>query len=291
MNHMNRIPYHELEARERIAQVTDSFSEILPPPDRVMSPYLPELGIPVSFDDGLIIGKATVDGKPAYLAAQVGQFVGGAVGEVHSAKLIGLLKAAARDGLPCVILVESGGVRLHEGSAGEIGISEAIRAVFACRQAGVPVIAVIGSDIGAYGGMGILVSCCDTRILTEHGRIGISGPIVIEKWMGKEAYDSSNRALVWKTSGGKTRYLLGDADMLCGESATEVKTAIAEALAQSGKTVNLESATAKHKKLAARLEKFAHLEHPDDLWHACGVKDVRVASTDTAPEFLASLPS
>ncbi len=62
---MNRIPYHELEARERIAQVTDSFSEILPPPDRVMSPYLPELGIPVSFDDGLIIGKATVDGNLA----------------------------------------------------------------------------------------------------------------------------------------------------------------------------------------------------------------------------------
>jgi len=288
---MNRIPYHELEARERIAQVTDSFTEILPPPDRVMSPYLPELGIPVSFDDGLVIGKASINGKPVYVAAQVGQFVGGAVGEVHSAKLIGLLEAAARDGIPCLLLVESGGVRLHEGSAGEIGISEAIRAVFACRAAGVPVIAVIGSDIGAYGGMGILVSCCDTRILTEHGRIGISGPIVIEKWMGKEAYDSANRALVWKTSGGKTRYLLGDADVLCGESAAEVKTAIGGALTQPGKPVNLQAVDAGQEKLAARLDKFAHLENPDDLWHACGVKDIRVASTDTAPEFLASLPS
>lgn len=288
---MNRIPYHELEARDRIAQVSDSFSEILPPPDRVMSPYLPELGIPVSFDDGLVIGKASIDGKSVYLAAQVGKFVGGAVGEVHSAKLIGLLEAAARDKTPFVLLVESGGVRLHEGSAGEIGISEAIRAVFACRAAGVPVIAVVASDIGAYGGMGILVSCCDTRILTEHGRIGISGPIVIEKWMGKEAYDSSNRALVWKTSGGKTRYLLGDADMLAGESTDEVKSAIGEALSQSGKSVNLESVADQHKKLAARLEKFAHVDQPDDLWHACGVKDIRVASTDTAPEFLASLPS
>lgn len=288
---MNRIPYHELDARERIAQVTDSFSEILPPPDRVMSPYLPELGIPVSFDDGLVIGKATLGGKPVYLAAQEGKFVGGAVGEIHSAKLIGLLKAAARDGLPCVLLVESGGVRLHEGSAGEIGISEAIRAVFGCRKAGVPVIAVIGSDIGSYGGMGILVSCCDTRIMTEHGRIGISGPIVIEKWMGKDAYDSSNRALVWKTSGGKTRYLLGDADQLCGESAAEVKSAITDALAQTGKPVSLAAAEAKHAELVDRLEKFAKVDHPDDLWHACGVKDVRVASIDTAPEFLASLPS
>lgn len=288
---MNHPPYHELEARDRIALATDSFAEILPPPERVMSTYLPELGIPVSFDDGLVIGKAGIDGKSVYLGAQVGQFVGGAVGEVHSAKLVGLLKAAARDRLPCVLLVESGGVRLHEGSAGEIGISEAIRAVFACRAAGVPVIAVIGSDIGAYGGMGILVSCCDTRILTEHGRIGISGPIVIEKWMGKEAYDSSDRALVWKTSGGKTRYLLGDADVLCGESAGEVKTAIAGALSQPGKPVNLESMEAQQAKLAARLEKFADCGHPDDLWHACGVKDIRTASTDTASEFLASLSS
>lgn len=288
---MNPIPYHELEARERIAAVADSFTEILPPPDRVMSTYLPELGIPVSFDDGIVIGKACIASAPVYLGAQVGQFVGGAVGEVHSAKLTGLLKSALRDRIPCVLLVESGGVRLHEGSAGEIGISEAIRAVFACRKAGVPVIAVIGSDIGAYGGMGILVSCCDIRILTEHGRIGISGPIVIEKWMGKAAYDSSDRALVWKTSGGKTRYLLGDADVLCGESAAEVREAIAASLAGASKPVTLESAIAKQRALQERLEKFANLPHPDDLWRACGVHDIRAASTDTAPEFLAALKS
>ncbi len=287
---MNREPYHELEARDRIARIADTFHEILPPPERVTSPYLPELGIPVSFDDGIVIGRATIGGKRAYLAAQVGQFVGGSVGEVHSAKLVGLLESAARDRLPCVLLVESGGVRLHEGSSGEIGISEAVRAVFACRAAGVPVIAVIGSDIGAYGGMGILVSCCDRRIMTEHGRIGISGPIVIEKWMGKAAYDSSDRALVWKTSGGKTRYLLGDADILCGESADDVRNALTAALAQPSAPVTADSVRARHAALASRLEKFGQTTDPADVWRALGVKDVRAATMDPVPDFLASLP-
>ena len=283
---MTREPYHELEARDRIARIADSFCEILPPPECVMSPYLPLLDIPVSFDDGLVIGRAAIGGKPVYLGAQVGQFVGGSVGEVHSAKLVGLLEAAARDRIPCVLLVESGGVRLHEGSSGEIGISEAIRAVFKCRKAGVPTIAVVGSDIGAYGGMGILASCCDCRVMTEHGRIGISGPIVIEKWMGKAAYDASDRALVWKTSGGKTRFLLGDADLLCGESADDVRAAIAEALDRPSAPVTLADAKSRQAELTARLEKFGAMPHPDDVWRACGIADVAAATTDTVPDFL-----
>lgn len=286
---MSQVPYHELKARERIAIIADSFSEILPPPERVTSPYLPQLEIPVSFDDGLVIGLARLGGKPLYLAAQVGQFVGGSVGEVHSAKLVGLLKASARDRIPFVILVESGGVRLHEGSSGEIGIAEAIRAVFSCREAGVPTIAVIGSDIGAYGGMGIFSACCDFRLMTEHGRLGISGPIVIEKWMGKAAYDSSNRALVWKTSGGKTRYLLGDADCLVNDSAAAVKNGLA-ALLGKGKSVDLDAICQQHAALQKRLEDFAGVENPDDIWKKCGISDLAEASLAEAEVFVRQYP-
>jgi hypothetical protein len=89
-------------------------------------------------NDGLVIGHARIGGKKIYLAAQVGQFVGGAVGEIHGAKLTGLFKAAARDKVPCVLVIESGGVRLHEGSSGEIAIAETMRAIFECRALKVP---------------------------------------------------------------------------------------------------------------------------------------------------------
>jgi malonate decarboxylase beta subunit len=280
--------YHEQTARKRIASLVDpgSFTELLPPPERVMSPYLPLLDIPVSFDDGLVIGRATLGGKPVYLAAQVGQFVGGSVGEVHSAKLTGILKAAARDAIPCLLLVESGGVRLHEGSSGEIGISEAMRAVFECRAKGVPTIAVIGADIGAYGGMGILVTCCDFRIMTEHGRLGISGPIVIEKWMGKQAYDSSNRALVWKTSGGKTKYLLNDADVLTHDDSASVGAAIGELLSKS-QPITLEGLKTRQQELEKRLGDFGKTSDPEEIWKAFGIADIGEASLASGPEFVA----
>jgi malonate decarboxylase beta subunit len=279
--------FHEQTARQRLDAITDqgSFVEFLPPPERLTSPYLAQLGIPVSLDDGVVIGRARIDGKKVYLAAQVGQFVGGAVGEIHGAKLTGLFKAASRDGVPCVVIVESGGVRLHEGSAGEIAIAETMRAIFECRARKVPTIAVIGTDIGAYGGMGILSTCCDFRVMTEHGRLGISGPIVIEKWMGKKAYDSSNRALVWKTSGGKTKYLLGDADALVHDAAGAVREAIGKLLTRSS-PVTLKNAKARQKDLEKRLKRFGKTADPDDLWKSLGVRDIARASLASGPEFV-----
>ncbi len=280
--------FHELTARQRIESLIDpgSFAELLPPPERLTSPYLAQLGIPVSFDDGVVIGKARIGGKKIYLAAQVGQFVGGAVGEIHGAKLTGLFKAAARDKVPCILLIESGGVRLHEGSAGEIAIAETMRGIFECRALKVPTIAVIATDIGAYGGIGILSTCCDFRVMTEHGRLGISGPIVIEKWMGKKAYDSANRALVWKTSGGKTKYLLGDANALVHDSAEAVRDAIAKLLTKSS-AVSLASVKARQKELEKRLKKFGATNDPDAVWKGMGVRDIQAASLASGPEFAA----
>lgn len=286
---MSRGPlFHEQTARQRLAALVDagSFAELLPPPERITSPYLAQLGIPVSFDDGLVIGRAKIGGRKVYIAAQVGQFVGGAVGEIHGAKLTGLFKAAARDKVPCIVIVESGGVRLHEGSAGEIAIAETMRAIFECRAKKVPTIAVIGSDIGAYGGMGILSTCCDFRVMTEHGRLGISGPIVIEKWMGKKAYDSSNRALVWKTSGGKTKYLLGDADALVHDDAGAVREAVGKLLGKSS-AVTIKSVKARQKELEKRLKRFGETADPDAVWKGMGVRNVAAASLASGPEFAA----
>lgn len=284
--------FHESTARQRIAALADagSFHEFLPPPERVMSPYLPLLDIPVSFDDGIVIGRARIGGQPVYLAAQVGPFVGGSVGEVHSAKLTGIFRAAERDSIPCILIIESGGVRLHEGSSGEIGIAEAIRAIFDCRAKGVPTIAVIATDIGSYGGMGILSTCCDFRIMSEHGRLGISGPIVIEKWMGKEAYDSSNRALVWKTSGGKTKYLLNDAEFLTHDTAASVAEAVKTLLNKSS-AITLANIKARQQELGERLKTFGKTGDPEAIWKHYGLTDVAAASLASGPEFVALVAS
>ena len=58
------------------------------------SPHLGVFDLPDAFDDGIVVGRGTLDGTPVFVAAQEGRFMGGAVGEVHGAKLAGLLRAA-----------------------------------------------------------------------------------------------------------------------------------------------------------------------------------------------------
>ena len=57
--------YLESTARERIARLFDagSFVEFLPPSARVISPHLGQLDAPVAFDDGVVVGRALLDGE------------------------------------------------------------------------------------------------------------------------------------------------------------------------------------------------------------------------------------
>ena len=57
--------YYEDSARERLLGLLDdgSFREILPPTERVVSPHLRQLDTPAAFDDGIIVGRGTLDGN------------------------------------------------------------------------------------------------------------------------------------------------------------------------------------------------------------------------------------
>ena len=135
--------YVECTARERLQALLDAgtFHEWLPPSLRLTSPHLAQLGVPSAFDDGIVIGRAQIDGLPIFVAAQEGAFMGGGVGELHGAKLAGLLRRAQRDRPAGVLLLaESGGVRLHEANAGLIAVSEVMRALLDLRAAGIPTV-------------------------------------------------------------------------------------------------------------------------------------------------------
>jgi malonate decarboxylase beta subunit len=280
------ISYVECTARERLAQVLDpgSFHEWLPPSARVTSPHLAQLGVPSAFDDGVAIGRATLDGHPIFVAAQEGEFMGGGVGEVHGAKLVGLLQRALRDRPQAVLLLaESGGVRLHEANAGLIAVSEVMRAVLDVRAAGIPVIVLIGGANGCFGGMGIVARCADHVVMSDVGRLAMSGPEVIEASHGVDEFDSRDRALVWRTTGGKHRWLTGDCDALVEDDVAAFRSAAIAAL-QAAHTMTLQSLEAEHALLTSRLRP---LDDDGDqataLWRRLGVADAaRVPDMDVA---------
>jgi malonate decarboxylase beta subunit len=284
--------YLELSARQRIPAMFDpgSFEEFLPPAARVTSPHLSQLNAPVSFDDGVVVGKGQLGGHTVFGAAQEGGFMGGAVGEVHGAKLVGMLRRAIDEGAHAVLLLlESGGVRLHEANAGLIAVSEVMRAILDVRAAGIPVISVVGGSNGCFGGMGIAARCANTVIMSEEGRLAMSGPEVIETANGVEEFDARDRALVWRTTGGKHRYLMGDCQVLAPDDAAAFRAAALSAVAQvraSGAELSLEDLLAEQDMLTRRIETTEGLREPMELWKQLGVPDPAAVPVLEAGVFL-----
>ena len=220
----------DANARERAIGMVDAgtFTEFLGPLDRFTSPHLPVLGNAVEFDDGTVTGVGLIDKHPVFVISMEGKFIGGAIGEVNGGKMVGIIRLAQKvaddikaahpdeyaERRPMIaISFETGGVRLHEANAGLLAHAEVMDAFQDCRKK-LPVVCVVGSKVGCFGGMGFVAAATDVIIMNEQGRIGLTGPEVIEQEMGKEEFDASNKALVYRTTGAKHKYIMQDCNYL-----------------------------------------------------------------------------
>lgn len=227
---MNDLRFLEASARVRASSLVDkgTFTELIGPTDKRTSPHLPVLNEAVEFDDGIVTGIGLLGQHPAIVISQEGRFIGGAVGEVGGAKMVGALmladELAAQTTDPArrpIVLIsfETGGVRLHEANAGLLAHAECMDMLQTLRGR-VPVVAMIGSKIGCFGGMGFVAAATDIIVMSESGRLGLTGPEVIEQEMGRSEFDASDRALVFRTTGGKHKYIVGDCNYLIADSLT-----------------------------------------------------------------------
>jgi malonate decarboxylase beta subunit len=281
--------WYEASARNRIRLLLDagSFREFIGPEQREISPHLAVFNLPEQFDDGIIVGRGSIAGAPVFLAAQEGRFMGGAFGEVHGAKLTGLLRAAHDiKSIPVLILFDTGGVRLQEANAGELAVAEIMRALIEARMAGVKVVGLIGGRAGCYGGGGLIAGCCSALVASEQGRIAVSGPEVIETNRGVEEFDSRDRALVWRTMGGKHRRLLGGADAFVDDTIQSFRD-IAVSLIAATPAFSLDVLKAEQTRLEERLQRFGACADALDIWSAEGVSDAQAVPALPADQFIA----
>lgn len=269
--------WYEATARQRVAGLLDegSFEEFIGPEQRETSPHLSLFDLPEQFDDGMIVGHGRLEGARVLMAAQEGRFMGGACGEIHGAKLTGLLRASREiRSVPVLILFDTGGVRLQEANAGEIAISEIMRALVDARLVGVPVVGLVGGRAGCYGGGGLIAGCCSALAVSEQGRISVSGPEVIETNRGVEEFDSKDRALVWRTMGGKHRRLIGGAEILVDDTMASFREAAIHLIKRSP-PLQASTLEAEQSRLEQRLERFGRCEDARDIWVSLGAADAR----------------
>ncbi|HFJ2066414.1 TPA: biotin-independent malonate decarboxylase subunit beta [Salmonella enterica] len=228
----------ELKARQRAQALLDdgSYRELLDPFEGVMSPWLGAQGIVPQADDGMVVAKGTINGKPAVVVAIEGAFQGGSMGEVSGAKMAAALELAAEDnrnGIPtqAVLSLETGGVRLQEANLGLAAIADIHAAIVDLRRY-TPVVGIVAGTVGCFGGMSIAAALCSYLIVTREARLGLNGPQVIEQEAGIEEYDSRDRPFIWSMTGGEIRYQSGLVEALVDDGVNAVKAAMNEALAK-----------------------------------------------------------
>ena len=234
----NDLSFIELSARERARRLLDAgtFRELLGPFEHITSPWLEPQGIVTQADDGMIVAKGTIEGKPAVVVAVEGAFQGGSMGEVSGAKMASALELAAEDnrnGIPtqAVLLLETGGVRLQEANLGLAAIADIHAAIVDLRRY-TPVVGIVAGTVGCFGGMSIAAALCSYLIVTREARLGLNGPQVIEQEAGIEEYDSRDRPFIWSMTGGDVRYRNGFVDAEVPDGLNAVKQAMNQCIAR-----------------------------------------------------------
>jgi len=134
-------------------------------------------------DSGMLAGEGLIDGMPAVSFASDARAQGGAIGSAGCAAVVAAHDRAMRAGAPIIGLWHSGGARLREG----VESLHAVGTVFAAmtRASGkVPQISVVLGP--AAGGAAYGPALTDLVILSESGRIFVTGPDVVRSVTGED---------------------------------------------------------------------------------------------------------
>jgi acetyl-CoA carboxylase carboxyl transferase subunit beta len=148
--------YHaRIGARERIALLADpgsfqerwvnlrtldplSFVDLEDYPERVR-----EAQAKSGLSEAIVVGTASIDGFPCWLAVMDFSFMGGSMGSVVGEKLWRAAEAAAQARLPLVAVCSSGGARMQEGILSLMQMAKTSCAVDLLNEARSPFISVL----------------------------------------------------------------------------------------------------------------------------------------------------
>jgi propionyl-CoA carboxylase beta chain len=193
-------------ARERIEMLVDpdSFTEI----DEFARHHATNFGMEKNrpYGDGVVIGTATVDGRPIALYSQDFTVFGGSLGEVHADKIVKIADFALKSGIPLIGINDSGGARIQEGVASLNGYGKIFR--LNTRSSGViPQISLILGPCA--GGSAYSPALTDfTVMVKETSNMFITGPDVIKTVTGEDVgMEDLGGALTHNTKSGNAHYM------------------------------------------------------------------------------------
>ncbi len=173
----------KLTARERIDLLVDpgSFMEI-GGLRRAPSTGNPKEQRP--YTDGVVTGRATIDGRPVCVYAQDATVFGGSVGQTYARKIADIMGLAQKTGCPIIGLADSAGARIQDGVAALA--SYQLVGILNVRLSGVvPQITVIMGTCA--GGAVYSPAMGDFTFMVEGtSHMFVTGPDVVREVTGEE---------------------------------------------------------------------------------------------------------
>jgi propionyl-CoA carboxylase beta chain len=196
-------------ARERVTALVDegSFVEF----DRFVVHRSNAFGLDEKefLGDGVITGRATIDGRQIFLFSQDFSVLGGSLGEAFAEKICKVMDLAVRTGSPVIGINDSGGARIQEGVVSLGGYAEIFwRNVQASGV--VPQISLIAGPCA--GGAVYSPAITDFIIMTEKiSQMFITGPEIIKTVTGEDVtFEELGGANTHATRSGVAHLVAGD---------------------------------------------------------------------------------
>jgi propionyl-CoA carboxylase beta chain len=197
---------NKLTARERIGLLFDpgTFEEI----DTFVMHRTSDFGLDKEryLGDSVVIGYGKINGRLAFAYAQDFTVIGGTLSLVASEKICKAMDLAAKNGAPCIGLLDSGGARIQEGVDSLRGYGE-IFTRNTLYSGVVPQISVVMGP--AAGGATYSPAITDFIFMVKGtGQMYITGPDVIKAVSGEEvSHEDLGGAMVHARVSGNCHFV------------------------------------------------------------------------------------
>lgn len=200
-------------ARERIDALVDADSFIELDRFAVHRTTAFGLGDKEFLGDGVVTGRAEIDGRQVFLFSQDFTVLGGSLGEVFAEKVCKVMDLAIRTGAPIVGINDSGGARIQEGVVSLGGYAEIFWRNVAASGV-VPQLSLIAGPCA--GGAVYSPAITDFIIMTEHiSQMFITGPEIIKTVTGEDvSFEELGGATTHATKSGVAHLTAADEDDL-----------------------------------------------------------------------------
>jgi acetyl-CoA carboxylase carboxyl transferase subunit beta len=198
--------YHfQLNATERIAYTVDegSFEELhadLEAVDRLnfveKGPYSEKLKQSMQKTgrkEAMVIGTATIKGRPVMFGVLDFTFLGGSMGAVVGEKVTLAVEEAMQRELPLILVSASGGARMHEGAISLMQMAKTCAALARFEETALPYLAVL-ADPTTGGVTASWATVADVVLAEPNALIGFAGPRVIQTTLRQELPEGFQRS-------------------------------------------------------------------------------------------------